>query len=519
MLAKNPRSAINATYFLFCCGILLWLVPTGINCLGILPLETTLVIGKIVYIGVAFMPTIALHFAIEYLHSDASRNSRYHLRIAYVITLIFVAILLTTNKFIVGCYHYWWGNFPKTGKVHYLHTLFVLITACYIVFQFWAAMRKVELKYGRVKKYYEYKFLYLSFLFVTCSSFDFLPNWGFDVFPVGAICVLIFVLITSYGILKHELLGISFAIKRSLVYSALVSCMAAFYFSFVYLISILLGGMTRAQSPIIVLFILMVITLVFKPIENKIRAMVDKVFFKMPIEAMERENILLREEISKQDHLRAISTLAAGMAHEIKNPLTSIRTFAEYLPKKYDDHEFREKFSRIVVDEVDRVNNIVKQLLDFSKPSEPNLKSVLMAELLDQTLSLLTNNTLRYHIELSKQLDPYATVMADRNQLRQAFLNIFLNSIQSMREGGRLSVTSANERNGWIRVSIADTGAGIPAEQLNQVFDPFYTTKEDGTGLGLAIVHGIISKHGGKIKIESEVGKGTTVSVILKSQS
>ena len=110
-------------------------------------------------------------------------------------------------------------------------------------------------------------------------------------------------------------------------------------------------------------------------------------------------------------------------------------------------------------------------------------------------------------------------IMADKNQLKQAILNLFLNAIQSISSGGALSVIARAESNGWVKIVVSDTGCGMTEEQLKHAFDPFYTTKEDGTGLGLAIVHSIITKHGGKIEMKSEVGQGTTVNVFLKSQS
>jgi signal transduction histidine kinase len=226
----------------------------------------------------------------------------------------------------------------------------------------------------------------------------------------------------------------------------------------------------------------------------------------------------LEDEILKQDRLKAVATLAAGMAHEIKNPLTSIRTFAEYLPEKYADPEFRGKFKKIVVDEVDRVNSIVQQLLEFSKPKEPELKPVSIVDILDDTLGLITSKLLDHKIALSREYQASPQILADRNQLKQAFLNLFLNSIQAMPGGGTLTVKTTLTGNNRLLVAISDTGTGIPKESLPHIFDPFYTTKESGTGLGLSIVHGIVLKHKGKIRVESGSG-GTTISVALKSQS
>ena len=256
----------------------------------------------------------------------------------------------------------------------------------------------------------------------------------------------------------------------------------------------------------------------FKPFELLFHRFLERVFFKGTIAQISEQKEKLESELERQERLKSVGILAAGMAHEIKNPLTSIKTFAEYLPKKYDDPDFREKFCRIVVDEVDRVNNIVRQLLEFSKPSELDLKPVLISGLLEETLGLLSSNLVKRDIQLKKDFDVYAMIMADKNQLKQAVLNLFLNAIQSISAGGILSVVARAEADGWVKIIVSDTGCGMSRDQLRHAFDPFYTTKEDGTGLGLAVVHSIITKHGGKIKMESELGKGTTVNVFLKSQ-
>lgn len=337
--------------------------------------------------------------------------------------------------------------------------------------------------------------------------------------PIGNPGITLYLLFTFYFIFRHDLLGLNLAVKRTFVYAFLTLAISLVYALFVTISERFFQTYIGYSSIIGTILAAFTIALFFNPVRNFFGRIVDKQFYGKSIAELSTENLLMKLELEKKDKMKAVSTLAAGMAHEIKNPLTAIKTFAEYLPKKYDDPEFRDKFSRIIVDEVDRVNNIVKQLLEFSKPSDPNLRPTLISELLDQTVSLLNDNMLKYKIELSKQFDPYAMVLADRNQLKQAFLNLFLNSIQSMKDGGKLSITARGEPDGQVKVTISDTGCGVPTEQLAHVFDPFYTTKEDGTGLGLAIVHGIITKHGGKIQMESAVGKGTTVNVFLKSQS
>ncbi len=224
------------------------------------------------------------------------------------------------------------------------------------------------------------------------------------------------------------------------------------------------------------------------------------------------------DRLIDQERLAAAGQFAAGMAHEIKNPLTAIKTFAEFLPEKYDDPDFRQKFFRIVTAEIHRINDLVMELSDFAKPADPQLEQVPLADLLEDTVSLLSNQLLKQGIALQKAYPINGlAIRADPKQLKQLLLNILLNSLEAMPEGGRLEVaTELRER--WVTIRVTDTGCGIQPDQLAKVFDPFFTTKERGMGLGMAIVKGIVDRHAGRIAIRSHPGQGTTIEVELPQQ-
>ena len=221
------------------------------------------------------------------------------------------------------------------------------------------------------------------------------------------------------------------------------------------------------------------------------------------------------ERLLRQERLAAAGQFAAGMAHEIKNPLSAIKTFAQYLPEKYMDPAFREKFFRIVQEEIDRINTIIKELSDFARPAPLQLKPVRLSELLDDTLSLLSNQCLKQGIEIHHSSnDNGLLIHADPQQLKQVLLNLLLNGIEAMDGGGRLEVATQVKGNALV-LRITDTGTGIAPESFNQIWDPFFTTKERGMGLGMAIVKGVVERHGGSIHLSSVLGKGTTVEVSL----
>ena len=238
----------------------------------------------------------------------------------------------------------------------------------------------------------------------------------------------------------------------------------------------------------------------------------------------------LELQVRRTDRLASIGTISAGMAHEIKNPLVTLKTFTQLLPERYDDPDFRETFSQLIGQEIKRIDGIVNQLLRFSRPAKPNLTPIHLHEVIDNSLLLVGQQLRQRGIELVRDLSaPNDVIEGDADQLNQALINFLLNAIESMAGGGSVMVattllqTGGDAEYAWppggangdsqIRVSIADTGGGIPREMLGQIFDPFFTTKSHGTGLGLTVANGIITEHRGVIDVDSEVGHGTTFHV------
>jgi PAS domain S-box-containing protein len=239
----------------------------------------------------------------------------------------------------------------------------------------------------------------------------------------------------------------------------------------------------------------------------------------------------MEEQIRRTDRLSSIGTLSAGMAHEIKNPLVTIKTFTQLLPQQHNDADFRRTFFDLVGQEVKRIDTIVNRLLNFARPAKVALKPVSLHEIIENSLRLAEQQLARHAITLERHLDAKRHIIeADAEQLNQTFVNLFLNAIHAMDKGGSLTVRTSDINiplaNGaqpgeCIQVDIQDTGCGIAPEDLSKIFDPFFTTKEDGVGLGLSVSHGIIQEHNGVIDVESEKGKGTVFHVqfpLLKTQ-
>jgi two-component system nitrogen regulation sensor histidine kinase GlnL len=244
-----------------------------------------------------------------------------------------------------------------------------------------------------------------------------------------------------------------------------------------------------------------------------------------------RDVTLLRQlesDLQRSDRLAALGTLAAGLAHEIKNPLTSLLTFSRHLERKFDDRNFRERFGSVVPRELERINGIVERLLELARPARLSFALVRLPELLERAVELYADQLADRHIEIVRE---YARdvppVQADKEALYRVFVNLVANALDAMPRGGRLIA-----RAGWVtggdplpparrraanrvKVEIEDTGTGIEPSETDRIFNPFYTTRSGGTGLGLALAHKIVQDHGGRISFTSAPGRGTTFTIVL----
>ena len=235
----------------------------------------------------------------------------------------------------------------------------------------------------------------------------------------------------------------------------------------------------------------------------------------------------LEASVRQSERLAALGTLAAGMAHEIRNPLSTIKTFVQLLPRKVERPSFLTKFQRTVPRELERINQLVQELLELSRLPKFKYQLVDIHSILTQTLEMVGDELRAHRIDFECDIaKDVPHLRADADQLFKAFCNVLTNAIQAMPDGGRLYVKgflkveeSRVEKqvntHKWLNLIFRDTGAGIESEVIHQIFNPFFTTKDMGTGLGLAITHKVIAEHGGKIDVTSQVGKGTQFCIRL----
>ena len=452
--------------------------------------------------------------APTFLHSvflsveESGRVSKTILKISYLMTCIFLVLhfafpgaLTKSPKPSPGGYEHFHQDISTLGMVLPISFLILVNLALWkLCRSYWRATgpRRTQLKC----------LFWASMIGYIGGSPDWLLVFGIHlpfINPFGLYGVPCYSIATTYAVLQHKLFNVNVIIRRSLVYSILVTTLTIGYFGLVYAVERLFQITFGYQSVWASVTAFALMALIFQPLKVGIQRLVDWLLFRAPQEVLVRRMERLEQQVRHAEKLEAVSILAAGMAHEIKNPLTSIKTFAAYLPEKAHDPSFQQKFQRIVTREVDKIDQIVRRLLDFAKPAPPQLQPTRVSPLLDETLEFLSSECLKKRIQIERSYDPDGAIQADPQQLRQVFLNLLLNSLEAMDgNGGTLSVTTATSH-GQLIVAIQDTGPGIPDKHLTRVFDPFFTTKPHGTGLGLSVVHRIITEHRGTIAFNSQL--------------
>jgi signal transduction histidine kinase len=271
----------------------------------------------------------------------------------------------------------------------------------------------------------------------------------------------------------------------------------------------------RLQLTIIIVSILIMGTLFF--ILTQIVNKADQIN-----EARAEERRRLEDKLNHAERLASLGEMIASVSHEIKNPLGIVRSTAEILDKRLKEQAPASKhLAEIILTETNRLNTIVREFLDFARPQVPDFTKGKINDLIVKVEEFMEPEFSRCGIRVENSLDPsLKPLYMDQNLLYRAFLNLFVNAVQAMPDGGTLAVSSAmaTDEKKTVAIRITDTGIGIVKEKLAMIFTPFYTDKNRGTGLGLAIAQNIINEHSGSIRVESEIGKGTTFVITLPLQ-
>jgi len=248
-------------------------------------------------------------------------------------------------------------------------------------------------------------------------------------------------------------------------------------------------------------------------IHNAVMYQELKAFSQQMEEKIQKTTADLRKteaQLIRSEKLAALGQLAAGIAHEIRNPLTSINILIHSMAENLSKENSRWEDLKVIEEEILRINEIVDQFLRFAKPASPLLEKADLIPIFEETLQLLRPQIEKGKVTVNKRFETLPLITVDKEQIKQVILNLLMNAIQSMPGGGELSIGGQFSKDGyWVELTVQDSGMGIPAEDADRLFDPFFSTKEGGIGLGLSIAHRIIDQHHGKIEVESNPGRGT----------
>ena len=228
---------------------------------------------------------------------------------------------------------------------------------------------------------------------------------------------------------------------------------------------------------------------------------------------------MLEEQVRRQDRFVALGKMAAGVAHEVRNPLSSIKGFATLLGSRFAERSEEREAADLLIEQVERLNRSITELLTYARPLPLRMEEVELGSFIDDSLKLIHSDARELGVSVSRAIDPeQRKISLDRDRMNQVLLNLYLNSLQAMDNGGELRVTARNgSQESSTEITVQDTGCGMTPEVLERAFDPYFTSKPQGTGLGLAMVYRIIDEHGGNVWISSRENQGTTVTLTLPS--
>ncbi len=508
IMTKYNTSKVHKTFCYFAFSVFLWAF-----CYFFWQISTNSQIAlfwcRALMVGAIFIPSTYFHFSVHVI--EQYEKYKHYVKWSYFASLILL-ILNFTPLFVYDVrprliFPYW----PTAGITFASYIALYVFEPTFALFLLIKNLDKME-PYTRKR----FKYLYWGTLIGLAGSLTNFPLWyDIPILPWTNGLVSVYFFLVTYSIVRYQLFDVRIAINRSLVYTVLVTTVTLIYFMSIYALERLFQDFVGYSSFLASLTSATAIAISFIPLRNTIQVFIDTYFFKGSVTQIVQENEMLRREVAQAEKSKAIATLASGMAHEIKNPLTAIKTFAAHLPEKRSDVAFVEQFSTIVGKEVNRIDDLVHQLLEFSRPAALDIKEAEIHNIIEELLSLLRNQLKDKNISVKKDfVRKTVYINLDESRIKQVFLNVLLNGIDAMLSGGELTIKTRIHLD-RLELTFMDEGVGILKEDIYQIFDPFFTRKDNGTGLGLAIAKGIIQEHKGTILVKSEVGVGTSFIIDL----
>ncbi len=509
----EPRKRLNQVFGLYSLAIVWWAIGESLIVSGSRQSFVDVVAmfswPWVTLIAPTFFHTVCL------LVGRTNRITRCTIVASYVVTLFLVIAHVVFHLVIKHCSPIAYARFfIRLAPLGMASPLLFLILVNFSLLKLWRAFRQTT---GSRRT--QLRFLLVASLVGYLGGS---PDWllTFDkqiplMSPFGIYCVPLYSLATTYAIFQHRLFDVHIVIRKSLAYSLLVSALTVGYFGSIYFWEQAFRTTFGYSSVGVSLVAFAVMALVFQPLKIGIQRAVDHLIFRAPQHAVAKRLEILEEKVRIGEQYKAVATMAAEIAHELKNPLTALQTFVEFLPERHQDPQFLQRFQAVASGELQRLRRVAQGLLDFSKPQAPQMAEVDLRAVLDDVLALTTPTLLKRAIVVETHYGHNGTTLiGDAGHLRQVFLNLVRNADQAMQPGGTLRI-STNSQDGHLEAYVADTGCGISPSDVPHLFDPFFSKKAEGTGLGLSITREIIREHHGAIEVQSTPGQGTTMIVRL----
>lgn len=485
--------------------------------------QQALLAWKLAFMGVPFIGVVYYHFVLSYI----KKKRNILLILFYLYAFVFVILSLFTKQVVNKAPLLFNSIYYNQAHLISIFSAFFSVWVVIVILGFIEFFKYLKNTSGLRRIQAEFMFWSIAIGFLGGTS-TVLPCYGLKFYPAFQISVMFYVLFTSYAIFKHGVIPLDLVIKRSIFYSSLVTSVTIIYFVGIVLserfFHHIMGYKTLAGS----LVSLIVIAIIFIPLKNKIQSLVDKYFLKNSPIVIAVQNENLRNEVVQTEKFKTIASMASMLAHEIKNPLTTLASLTDQLKARKDEPEFIDQYVSLVSKEVERIITLLHELLQYAKPSQPQIREINPNEIIEQIIKLVQSKCEHSKIDIICSLNTKVNIPGDFNLIKQAVLNLVLNAIDSMPNGGTLTISTGTYENPNVRgdkgrgnkriqytIKISDTGCGIDSKDLPLVFEPFFTKKANGTGLGLPITQGIIEKHGGRIEVTSKLTVGTDFNILL----
>ena len=509
ILVRGPRSKLHQLWWWMSLAITLWAIGLA-TCFGSPPhlYELALFALRFADTVAIFIPLLYLHFIIAFLRRSDQRRV---LRFCYALSIL-LAFFGFSSHYIPGMKTKMGiANFIDAGPLFWIFFGLYLYEPLYAFHLLWKARQATA---GRRRMHITYV-MAAGVVGFSMGAAWFPLAFNIPVSPIWGCFVWLYCFLVAWAVFKYQLFDIRVVIRRSLIYSLLITLLSVGYFGAAYLIEHAFQVQLGYRSLMVSVTAFALMALLFQPLRLAIQRGIDWLIFRAPQEELVRRMERLEQETRQTEKLKAVATLAAGLSHELKNPLQFIQTYAEFLPERYDDPDFRAKCSEGMQTEIARITDLLNQLMEFAKPKPPTLRSVEPHKILDSTLNLMNNEFTKRGVDLEKRYEADGVqIQADPDQLRQVVLNLILNALQAIGQKGKVTVTTG-QQNGWFTFEVADTGPGIDPKVLPRLFEPFNTNKPGGTGLGLSLVHSIIREHRGQISARNQPGQGAIFAIKL----